>query len=97
MFLVVSLAQQLPKHVPDNPFSIPTYSYLNSVPPNRTAIQAIAAMGSIIPTQAVDLRSIGESPVGQVLRTTPLNSLSLAALTDPPDQANIYQGQTTSI
>lgn len=66
MFLAISLAQRLPKHVPDNPFSIPTYSYLN-----RTVTQAIAAMGSIIPTLAVDLRSIGESQVGQVLLTTP--------------------------
>ena len=97
MFLAISLSKELPKHVPDNPFSIPSYSYLNSVPPNRTAIQAITAMGSIIPTQAVDLRSIRESIVCLVLCTTPLNSLPLAALTDPPDQANVYQGQTTSI
>ena len=65
--------------------------------PTRYIMVGNETIGSIIPTQAVDLRSFGESKVCLVLCTTPLNSLSLAALTDPPDQANVYQGQTTSI
>ena len=64
--------------------------------PTRYIMVQTETMGSI-PPRAVDLHSIEDSTVCLVLFTTPLNSLSLAALTDPPDQANIYQGHTTSI
>ena len=65
--------------------------------PTRYIMVGNKTMGLILPPQAVVIRSIGESKVCLVLCTTPLNSLSLAELTDPPDRANMYQGQTTSI
>ena len=64
--------------------------------PTRYIMVQTETMGSI-PPRAVVIRSIRESNVCLVLCTTPLNSLSLAELTDPPDRANMYQGQTTSI
>ena len=77
MFFAVSLATSLPKHVPDDPFSIHS--------PHRTVPQAIPAMESIIPT-------IGASQAGPALRTNHYTACPWPDL-PTPQEAQFHQNE----